>query len=176
MAQYDGKVKASEIASRLTGFSTPFFGLSWEPAVSDRSVAKRVVTFLEDRRVLYYSSALEEPDRCVDSVLEIRQLMTEVIGRGGIGAELEGSLRLVRRHCVRFLDQVQEMFNQAPGFARGRRFLFRDPALAWEDFRFATALGELRSGVGLQVGLIAAAFDLDVEDGLGTQIPPIEGE
>ena len=46
-------MKFSEIAGRLSGFSTPIFGVQWEPPVIDRDVARRVISFLEDRRVLY---------------------------------------------------------------------------------------------------------------------------
>ncbi len=53
-------MRFSEIANRLTGFSTPIGGLSWQPATLDVEVARRVLIFLEDRKVLY--DPLEE--RC----------------------------------------------------------------------------------------------------------------
>src|SRR5687768_8950801 len=43
----------NDLTSRLTGMSIPIFGMSWTPPASERDAAKRVVTFLEDRRVLY---------------------------------------------------------------------------------------------------------------------------
>jgi len=44
-------MKFSEIANRLTGISTPFGGASWQPAEMEIAAARRVITFLEDRRV-----------------------------------------------------------------------------------------------------------------------------
>ncbi len=43
----------TEIAHRLTGISSPFFGVSWVPPEADVTIAQRVLVFLEDRRVLF---------------------------------------------------------------------------------------------------------------------------
>ncbi len=41
------------------------------------------------------------------------------------------------------------------------------------DYFFGEALGELRSGVGLQVAIISAAYGLDV-DALADTLPPVD--
>ena len=46
-------MKFQEILSRITGLSVPVFGVSWTPPAAEVTIARRVVTFLEDRRVLY---------------------------------------------------------------------------------------------------------------------------
>jgi hypothetical protein len=46
-------MKFTEIANRLTGISTPLLGVSWQPNYREVSAARRVIAFLEDRRVLY---------------------------------------------------------------------------------------------------------------------------
>lgn len=45
-------MKFKEIIKRLTGISTPIFGISWNPENTSSDVAKRAISFLEDRRVL----------------------------------------------------------------------------------------------------------------------------
>lgn len=42
-----------EIASRLTGISCPVFGVSWTPPEAETTVARRVVTALEDRIIMF---------------------------------------------------------------------------------------------------------------------------
>lgn len=54
-------MKFSEIANRLTGISTPLGGASWQPAELEVSGARRVIAFLEDRRVLNELSQREVP-------------------------------------------------------------------------------------------------------------------
>jgi RHS repeat-associated protein len=56
-------VKFSEIANRLTGISTPLVGVLWQP--TEVSAARRVIAFLEDRRVLYAPEEMEVASHCV---------------------------------------------------------------------------------------------------------------
>ncbi|WP_425469518.1 DUF6650 family protein [Paraburkholderia azotifigens] len=70
-----------EIVSRITGFSVPVFGIQWNPSEAERAVARRVLTFLEDRRVLYSPSQMEVPSHCVESVLRIRESLTSELGK-----------------------------------------------------------------------------------------------
>jgi len=58
-------MKFTEIANRLTGISTPFGGASWQPAELEIAGARRVIAFLEDRRVLYDPCQMEVPDLCL---------------------------------------------------------------------------------------------------------------
>ena len=66
-------MKFKQIINRLTGFSTPVFGVSWSPPQSHIDVARSVIIFLEDRRVLYNPYELEVPQHCIHSVIEIRR-------------------------------------------------------------------------------------------------------
>ena len=133
-------MKFAEIAARLNGFSTPIFGVQWQPPTVDVDVARRIITFLEDRRVLYSSYTNEVPEQCVQSVLQIRAFLTEVLGNGGIAKELAAPLRLMRGHCIRFLNRVGA--NQIPGDQEGaQRRLFHDRRYHMHDYFFGEAIG-----------------------------------
>jgi len=99
-------MKFSEIANRLTGISTPFGGASWQPAEMEVGAARRVIAFLEDRRVLYEPEQMEVPDHCVHSVIEIRHRLSEELGKLEGGSELAASLRAMRAACRKFLERV----------------------------------------------------------------------
>jgi hypothetical protein len=157
-------VNWQEIASRLTGFSIPVFGVSWTPPEADRAVARRVITFLEDRRVLYVPSEMEVPDYCVRSVLEIRAYLTSELQRIPSEKDLAQSLRAMRTACRKFLDTVQ---------ADDLGIVVRHANYPghWASWKFNGAVGELRGVFGLHIASIAARYGLDVEDDLAAILP-----
>jgi hypothetical protein len=156
-------MKFSEIANRLTGISTPFGGASWEPAEMEIAAARRVIAFLEDRRVLYEPSEMEVPSHCVHSVIEIRHRLSDELGKlDGSSSELAASLRAMRAACRKFLERVG---------ADGRDGIHYANSGGYQSWTFGSALGELRGAFGVHVARIAAAFKLDVEDRLASIVP-----
>jgi hypothetical protein len=158
-------MRFSEVAARLNGVSTPIFGVSWTPPTSDVATARRVIAFLEDRRVLYNPYEAEVPEQCIDSVGDIRRFLTDVLGNGGIAAELAGPLRAMRGACRKFTDTL----GVDPNRAHLYRTDFGVPSL--HDFVFNQALGELRGVVGLHVAQLSVRYGVDVENDLASILP-----
>lgn len=159
-------MKFSEIASRLAGVSCPIFGVSWNPPPAEVTIARRVIAFLEDRRVLYADESIEIPEHCVTSVLEIRRCLTSEIQQLSEG-ELCGSLRAMRAACRKFLAAVDDRDGLVVryGLHQGH----------WASWRFGGALGELRGVFGIHIARMAAQHGLDVEDDLARILPEAEG-
>ena len=152
-----------EIVSRITGFSVPVFGIQWNPSEAERAVARRVLTFLEDRRVLYSPSQMEVPSHCVESVLRIRESLTSELGKLDAASDIAASLRAMRAACRKFLTTV-DADDRAPivyGAQRGH----------YASWIFNGAVGELRGVFGVHIALLATKHGLDVEDELATIIP-----
>lgn len=167
-------MKFSEIATRINGVSIPIFGVQWQPARSDVAAAREVITFLEDRRVLYNPYEVEVPEHVIASVIDIRREMTRSLAPGGLGQDLVGSLRMIRAACRKFMDSV----GVGDSDSRGKLYL---PPTAFgvhhmHDIGFNQSLGELRGVVGVEVFKIAAAHGLDVEDGLAAILPAADNE
>jgi hypothetical protein len=157
-------LKFSEIAGRITGFSTPIFGVSWTPPQLDRDVARAVIVYLEDRRVLYDPHDIELPDYAVQSVFDIRRYLTEVLARGGIANELGDSLLAMRAACRKFVARVS-------GEDERGLYVRQSRVHDWERQTFYQALGELRGVFGLHIAQLAAAYGIDVPDELETILP-----
>lgn len=156
-------MKFKDIASRLTGISSPIFGVSWNPPEAERSIAKRTIAFLEDRRVLYSPSELEMPDHCVESVLEIRRTLTTEIAKLDEKSDLAASLRAMRAACRKFLDTVQG--------DEGRIIRFGAQFGHYASWTFNSALGEMRGVFGVHLAKLATAYGVDIEDDLAAVIP-----
>ena len=161
-------MKFSEVIGRLNGFSTPIFGVSWTPPTSDVAVARQVLTYLEDRRVLYNPYDVESPEHVVASILEIRRYLTEILGQGGIDNTLAAPLRIIRAAARKFMDQHTRQEADA-----SRIYIVSPPfgGSQMSDPGFNQALGEFRALVGIQLAHIAAAFGLDVEEPLSNILP-----
>jgi hypothetical protein len=155
-------MKFSEIANRLTGISTPFGGASWQPAEMEIAAARRMIAFLEDRRVLYEPSEMEVQSHCVHSVIEIRHRLSDEVGKLDSESELAASLRAMRAACRKFLERVG---------TDGRDGIHHANGWGFHSWTFGSALGELRGTFGIHVAKIAAAFKLDVEDHLASILP-----
>jgi hypothetical protein len=161
MRTQEERVKFKEVVARLTGLSVPVFGVSWNPPPAEVTVARKVITFLEDRRVLYNPYHMEDPGHCVSSVIEIRQFLTTELGTLTESDGLAGSLRAMRAACRKFLDGV----GVKGGTHRSARL-----GLA-HDWMFMSAIGELRGVIGLHVAALAAQHGLDVEGELASILP-----
>lgn len=160
-------MRFKEVLSRLTGLSTPIFGAQWNPPESEVTIARRVLAYLEDRRVLYNPDSLEVPAHCVDSVIQIRHFLTSEIATLPEKSTLSASLRAMRAACRKFLDTLHERQPQIVDAA------WRPGH--WASWHFNAALGELRGVFGIHVAQIAAQHGLDVEKELAS-ILPVEDE
>jgi hypothetical protein len=159
------KLTFKEIASRITGLSIPIFGISWQPDDSDIKIAKRVINFLEDKRVLYSPYDLEVPNHCVSSILEIRKMLTDEIGKLSQKKELYNDLQLMRSACRKFLDELQQY-----NVDIDRPFQMS----SFSGWVFYSALGELRGVIGIYISKIAVAYGIDVTGELTRIIPIVD--
>jgi hypothetical protein len=156
-------MKLKEVLTRLTGVSCPVFGVSWNPPEAESAVARRVLAYLEDRRVLYRPFDMEVPQQCVESVVEIRRFLTDEIAKLDSGSDIAQTLRGMRAACREFLDESHGP--RRPAFHRARSYGLWDAA-------FSDALGKLRGIFGIHVARLAAEYGLDVEDDLASILPP----
>jgi uncharacterized protein DUF6650 len=143
-----------------TGAGAFGFSLNWEKVPGDKDVARRVITFLEDRRVLFGDRYTEDEMYCVQSAIEIRRFLTDELTNARPRKSLDSSLRAIRVACRNFVEAAGP---NATSF-RYHRGGQTDP--------FSLALGKLRSLVGLHLAVITDQYDIEVEDELAQIMSP----
>lgn len=156
-------MKYKDIIKRITGISSPIFGVSWNPENTERDFAKQAITFLEDRRVLYNPSEMESPHHCAKSVLQIRQFLTPLISKLPDKNELAKSLRGMRAACRKFLDKTDGR--------NGDIIRFGAHSGHWASWEFNGAIGELRGVFGIYLAKISVAYGINIEKDLATILP-----
>jgi hypothetical protein len=158
-------MRRPRIGKRLTGVSTPFGGASWETVPDvEREVLTRLVTFLEDRRVLYNPSEVEVPRQCVDSVLRLREFLIAVAGQLPRDNAVAIAMRNMAGACRRFLD--------AASHGDGHRPLGEPMGWGYDSWVFNQALGELRGQIGIYLHGLVGSHDVQVDGPLATILPP----
>ncbi|GAB4279763.1 MAG: hypothetical protein Kow0068_03850 [Marinilabiliales bacterium] len=156
-----------EIKSRLTGFSIPIFGISWQPDESEINIAKRIIVELEDRRVLYSPYVLEVPRYCIISILEIRKILTSEISKLKQNSELYNNLQLLRAACRKFLDDIHQIEREIDHYHNFSTV---------NGWIFLSALGELRGVFGIGIAKIAVSYGLNITGDLVKILPIIDDD
>lgn len=167
-----GKVTA-DTARRVTGISVPFGGIQWaDPGPSDGELVRHFIVFLEDRRVLYNASDLEEVGQVDRSIHDIRQECTKTLQALPAAVFAAAPIRAIREAGRRFHNDQHEEFRYFDGGDRHDR----GPHGRRGSPGFFVALGAYRATVGLQVAMLAAHYDIDIEGDLASVLPSIDDE
>jgi Family of unknown function (DUF6650) len=159
MARYDDRHEQNPVTNVTI---PPGFGVTWEFVPGDKELARQAIIFLENRRVLFGARHLEDEMECVQSAVEIRNRLTDLIPAAKQGGGVENSIRAMRAACLKFVEAA------GPG---GRNFRGRHGGGAGP---FGQALGELRSLMGVQLALLTARYDLEIEEELASIFPPAD--
>lgn len=88
---------------QLTGASAFGGGLDWQVVPDDRDVARRVLLFLEDRRVLTQDPSREDYEGCRKGAQKIRNYVDVELGNTQEGGPLEHCLRRMRTASAAFI-------------------------------------------------------------------------
>jgi hypothetical protein len=152
IAEVRTKGYAKSLALLQTGYIEP-------------SLAKRVIAFLEDRRVLWTAFDAEFPDRVRRSLDDLRSQLTGMRGGLADGGGMDQILLSLTKTIHVFFDQVEQL-----DLSR-LRCDSRDPE--WRQFR--DALAALRKSIGLQIYNLATAYDVALSSDL-KRIVPIQAE
>lgn len=152
-----------EVLQRITGINCPVLGVQWNPPEPERDVVRRVLAYLEGRRVLFWDAKFEYPDQCEQSVLKIRDMLSNEMAAFDPDTHVRVQLEAMRRACFAFLQVGAQ--NQLI-VQRLSQYIY--PAKHRE---FIRALSFLRRDFGYRVAILSAAYEIDVGKNLSSIIP-----
>lgn len=166
------------LLSKITGISTPVFGISWTPPRIEKEIAETLISFLEDRRVLYHlydwtplnhnieGASIKEYPQVIKSVLEIRDKLTQLLEKVSRDSPLAKSLQSMRAACRKFLNNIDtpELYAEHLSLIP----LFQVKAMV--------SLGEMRAIFGMHVAIICTGYGVDIEEGTLQKILPPDDE
>lgn len=156
-----------DIAKRITGISTPIFGVSWYPKMQERNIAIKLIIFLEDRRVLYNPVKDENFEYVIASVLKIRERLTRDMELLDRSSELMVLLTEMRRTCRKFLDVNQKYKFDFPLKNKEERNNFE---------KYLQSIMIFRENFGRYIALLSIKYGIDLAYELQSILPktPIE--
>ena len=99
-----------ELISKITGISTPIFGVSWRPEETERKIIRDLFITLEDKRVI---GLLCTGFFITPSVLQIRNELTNTLKRLNDSSPAVNSIRCMRAVCREYLE-AQEKEGSTP--------------------------------------------------------------
>lgn len=159
------KVQSKSLGSRLAGLSAFGFGVSWKAPEPERVVVRDVITALEDKRALYSQAVWEEPSHVVQSLLKIRDELTNGLKRVGDKTPAKDAFQIMRASCRDFLTLTSvKAYENDRGMMRGDHI--------WEQEQFFIELGKLRSVFGQQLAVLGYLYGVDIEESLASILPP----
>ena len=156
------RLSLGDVARRITGFSTPIFGVSWNPPTAERDTVRALLTFLEDRRVLFNDHQLEVEWQVTESIQQIRSQCSQAIAALPDSSPAVPPIRGIRAACRRFLDEPHSEFPHM-GF---------HPRRGSDGPGFFAALGEFRAVLGIHIGNLAVTYKIELEPELASILPP----
>ena len=151
----DGALHLRRGPERAGGHAAEIEGDSWVLSVDERNQAARLLSFLEERAVLYAPLSLQDPEFAIRSVQLILKRLAEDCDAVEVSSHLMKHLKGMRVACRQFLNRTSHLGAELP----------TQPELV-------SSLAELRTCLGVYVARVAYVYDVPVGRCLVAILPP----
>lgn len=135
---------------KLNGFSFPIFGISWDNGTTPKEQFVYLFEYLRSRRIFSHPYTLEIKEQCVQSVLNIRENLLEMMKGVSFSPQDLELIRELIDECNYFLDHVQLSQDGPSIFVDWQNHTYLDASFACtmrrfrDKFKYAVAEIEMR--------------------------------
>jgi hypothetical protein len=158
------------ILSHLTSIGLGPFSLGWKPPATERGVAERVVTLLEDQGLLYLAVDWEHPAECYRTAKRLRDRLTRILSTPPTLPPDKAVVlhtKAIRAALAAFSHELLRLKIE-------RLVAYSDIKDDKERSDFHSALGRLRSDCGYHLAWTAAQYKLNPDSRLAAIFPAVE--
>ena len=135
----------------LNGISTPVGGISWDNNTTAKDRFRYLLLFLESKRILTNPSYMELKAECVESVLEIKRVLTEITKDASLKDQDYAIVRSLVIACNEYLDSVRPGSVPHLVYKNGDR---------WADGTFDAGMKNFRTAFKSGISQIEKTYNL----------------
>ena len=158
------------ILKRISGFSTPFFGMSWSLTSTEREITQGLITYLEDQRIFQMPLQVKEYRRSWWTLwlIPIAQDVKYIVSQDDMNYAIESASEIRKNlsDTMENLDRESSLFLLiAPMREACRIFLEasmdRETTII-EDDEFEFLLGNLKQAFSKQITQICRCYKIEI--------------
>lgn len=120
---------------RLSGFSTPIGGVSWDKSITEKERIEYLFFYLQSKRILTNPIEMEIVKQCVDSILDIRKTLVGITKDVKFSDKNLSEIQNMITACNNYLN-VTNQFD--------KKHIIYKKQDKWENYEFDNAMKQFR--------------------------------
>jgi hypothetical protein len=125
---------------------------------SERDIAREIMVYMEDKRIFYTQDLFRNPEHAIESILQMREVLTGAIYKTDNYSQLDDDLRAMRAACRDFLQSTHNL--------KYVKHTYLTLANEKERKQFVAAMQAMRAVFLPRLSSITTRYNLKVEEDL----------
>ena len=140
---------------KITGVSSPVGGISWTYSESEEEKFRKLLCYLESKRLIVNPIEMELPDQCIQSAVEIKQFIVKMLCDFQFSREGEFLLKELCAACNDFLNGIDP--RKLP------QIIYKNDKGDWIDANFSSSMKTFRRKFRSNIKMMEEKYKLSFE-------------
>lgn len=137
-------------------FGFGYIEKSYEIKKSEKEIIRNLILYFENKRALYNPNNLEDPHYVLESIIKIREKITNVLIKMNEKSPINYYLKEMRSSCIKFMNKFPK---------------YRDDQDLIYSREFFASLGEVRAVFGFYLKDLVKKYGFEIEKDLKSIFP-----